>query len=158
MNLRSTGLEFNDVYIVGMEEELFPSQMMLSSRADLEEERRLFYVAITRTKKQVQLSYALNRYRFGRLKACEPSRFIEEVDPRFMEVNKKFGSSAALSSADSYVTKNFVNNLKKDQANRKFGAPPKHTPSSDFVASDTGALAVGMKIEHPKFGFGKVIE
>ncbi|HKZ36485.1 MAG TPA: UvrD-helicase domain-containing protein, partial [Chryseolinea sp.] len=71
------GLEFSNVYIVGLEEDLFPSQMMLSSRADLEEERRLFYVAITRAKKRLFLSYALTRYRFGRLKNCEPSRFLD---------------------------------------------------------------------------------
>ncbi|MEL7146381.1 MAG: UvrD-helicase domain-containing protein, partial [Bacteroidota bacterium] len=73
------GLEFKNVFIVGMEEDLFPSQMMLSSRADLEEERRLFYVAITRAEQKLSLSYALNRYRFGRLKNCEPSRFLEEI-------------------------------------------------------------------------------
>lgn len=150
------GLEFNHVYIVGMEEELFPSQMMLSSRADLEEERRLFYVAITRAKKKLHLTYALNRYRFGRLKNCEPSRFLEEIDPQFMKVNKKFSSSAPLSSAESYVTKNFVQNLKKDQANRKF-ASANHMPSEDFKPSDTSLLEVGMKVEHPKFGFGKVL-
>jgi DNA helicase II / ATP-dependent DNA helicase PcrA len=150
------GLEFNHVYIVGMEEDLFPSQMMLSSRADLEEERRLFYVAITRAKKKLTLSYALNRYRFGRLKNCEPSRFLEEIDPRFIKVNKKFGSRAALSSAESYVTKNFVNNLKKDQSNRKFASAPQHKPSPDFQPSDTSGLQEGMRVEHAKFGFGKV--
>lgn len=150
------GLEFNHVYIVGMEEDLFPSQMMLSSRADLEEERRLFYVAITRAKKKLTLSYALNRYRFGRLKNCEPSRFLEEIDPRFIKVNKKFGSRAALSSAESYVTKNFVNNLKKDQNNRKFASAPQHKPSPDFQPSDTSGLQEGMRVEHAKFGFGKV--
>ncbi|MEQ8882306.1 MAG: 3'-5' exonuclease [Cyclobacteriaceae bacterium] len=150
------GLEFNYVYIVGLEEELFPSQMMLSSRADLEEERRLFYVAITRAKKKLHFSYALNRYRFGRLKNCEPSRFIEEVDPAFIKVNKKFSTTAPLSSAESYVTKNFVNNLKKDQANRKFASAPAHQVTEDFQPSDTSSLAVGMKVEHPKFGFGEV--
>lgn len=150
------GLEFNHVYIVGMEEDLFPSQMMLSSRADLEEERRLFYVAITRAKKKLHLSYALNRYRFGRLKTCEPSRFLEEVDPKYIKVNKKFGSSAALSSAESYVTKNFVNNLKKEQGNRKFASAPAHKPSPDFEPSDTSGLEEGMRVEHAKFGFGKV--
>ncbi|MBV6639896.1 MAG: UvrD-helicase domain-containing protein [Cyclobacteriaceae bacterium] len=150
------GLEFNYVYIVGLEEELFPSQMMLSSRADLEEERRLFYVAITRAKKKLHFSYALNRYRFGRLKNCEPSRFIEEVDPAFIKVNRKFSTTAPLSSAESYVTKNFVNNLKKDQANRKFASAPAHQVSEDFQPSDTSELAVGMKVEHPKFGFGEV--
>ncbi|XOV93819.1 MAG: ATP-dependent helicase [Bacteroidota bacterium] len=150
------GLEFNYVYIVGLEEELFPSQMMLSSRADLEEERRLFYVAITRAKKKLHLTYALNRYRFGRLKNCEPSRFLEEVDPAFIKVNKKFSTTAPLSSAESYVTKNFVNNLKKDQANRKFASAPTHQVSEDFQPSDTTGLTVGMKVEHPKFGFGEV--
>ncbi len=150
------GLEFNYVYIVGLEEELFPSQMMLSSRADLEEERRLFYVAITRAKKKLHFSYALNRYRFGRLKNCEPSRFLEEVDPAFIKVNKKFSTTAPLSSAESYVTKNFVNNLKKDQANRKFASAPAHQVTEDFEPSDTSSLAVGMKVEHPKFGFGEV--
>lgn len=150
------GLEFNYVYIVGLEEDLFPSQMMLSSRADLEEERRLFYVAITRAKKKLHLSYALNRYRFGRLKTCEPSRFLEEVDPQYIKVNKKFSSTAPLSSAESYVTKNFVNNLKKDKANRKFASAPLHQPSPDFKASDTSSLETGMQVEHPKFGFGKV--
>lgn len=150
------GLEFNYVYIVGLEEDLFPSQMMLSSRADLEEERRLFYVAITRAKKKLHLSYALNRYRFGRLKTCEPSRFLEEVDPQYIKVNKKFSSTAPLSSAESYVTKNFVKNLKKDRANRKFASTPTHQPSPDFKPSDTSQLTEGMQVEHPKFGFGKV--
>src|SRR6478735_6151966 len=81
------GLEFKYVYIVGMEEDLFPSQMMLSSRAELEEERRLFYVAITRAQKKLFLSYALTRYRFGRLKNCEPSRFLDDVDAQFIKVS-----------------------------------------------------------------------
>ena len=74
------GLEFSYVFIVGLEENLFPSQMALSSRTDLEEERRLFYVALTRAKKQAYLSYALTRYKWGSLNNCEPSRFIEEID------------------------------------------------------------------------------
>ena len=151
------GLEFNYVYIVGLEEELFPSQMMLNSRADLEEERRLFYVAITRAKKQLTVSYALNRYRFGRLKSCEPSRFIEEIDPRFLKVNKKFSTTSALSSAESYVTKNFVQNLKKDKSNRKFASTPVHTPSADFKPSNMDDLEEGMRVEHSKFGFGEVL-
>ena len=83
------GLEFRHVYIVGLEEDLFPSQMMLSSRADLEEERRLFYVAITQGSKAAVLSYALTRYRFGRLKNCEPSRFLDDVDQSFIKVSSK---------------------------------------------------------------------
>lgn len=150
------GLEFNYVFIVGLEEELFPSQMMLSSRADLEEERRLFYVAITRAKSKLFMSYALNRYRFGRLKNCEPSRFLEEVDPKFIKVNRKFSSSDPVSPGINYVTKNFVNNLKKENTTKKFASHVNHTPSADFEPSDTSNLEAGMKVEHPKFGFGVV--
>ena len=74
------GLEFENVFIVGLEEELFPSSMAMQSRADLEEERRLFYVAITRAKRSCALSYALTRYKWGQLIQAEPSRFIEEID------------------------------------------------------------------------------
>ena len=74
---QSKGLEFPYVYIVGLEENLFPSQMSMTSRADLEEERRLFYVALTRAEKRATLSYALTRYRWGNIIDCEPSSFIE---------------------------------------------------------------------------------
>ena len=95
------GLEFKHVFIVGMEEDLFPSQMMLNSRADLEEERRLFYVALTRAMEKVTLSYALTRYRFGRLKNCEPSRFIEEIDPEFVKVDRKFNRSEPMGNLNN---------------------------------------------------------
>lgn len=75
------GLEFENVFIVGLEEELFPSSMAMQSRADLEEERRLFYVALTRAKRTCSLSYALTRYKWGQLIQAEPSRFIEEINP-----------------------------------------------------------------------------
>ncbi|HEX2618181.1 MAG TPA: UvrD-helicase domain-containing protein, partial [Flavobacteriales bacterium] len=75
------GLEFPYVYIVGLEEELFPNQLAVQSRADLEEERRLFYVALTRAEKRATLSYAISRYKWGNLTSAEPSRFIEEIDP-----------------------------------------------------------------------------
>ena len=151
------GLEFPYVFIVGMEEELFPSQMMLNSRADLEEERRLFYVAITRAKKRLHLTYALNRYRFGRLKNCEPSRFLEEVDPAFLKVNRKYSSPETVSPSGSYFAKNFVKTQKEAAQTKKFTAAPAHTPSDDFKPSDTTNLAAGMKVEHPKFGFGEVV-
>ena len=81
----SKGLEFPYVYIVGMEENLFPSAMSSNTRAELEEERRLFYVALTRAEKQAYLTYAESRYRWGNLNDCEPSRFIEEIDESFIE-------------------------------------------------------------------------
>lgn len=155
----SKGLEFSYVYIVGLEEELFPSQMMLSSRADLEEERRLFYVAITRAKEKLTLSYALNRYRFGNLKNCEPSRFLEEIDPSFIKVNRKFSASDPASPGINYVTKNFVKNVKKENSKKMFANKViNHKPAADFEPSDTSNLAEGMRVEHPKFGFGEVIE
>ena len=97
------GLEFRNVYIVGLEEDLFPSQMMLSSRADLEEERRLFYVAITRAQKGLFLSYALTRYRFGRLKNCEPSRFLDDVDQSFIKVSTKFAGLESTPPSSGYA-------------------------------------------------------
>lgn len=83
---QAKGLEFKQVYIVGMEENLFPSQMALNSRTDLEEERRLFYVAITRAEENLTISYALTRFRHGSLFNCEPSRFIQEIDAHTLEI------------------------------------------------------------------------
>jgi len=78
------GLEFPVVFIVGMEENLFPSMLTVNSRADLEEERRLFYVALTRAEKQAYLTYTQMRYRWGKLIDCEPSRFLEEIDEKYL--------------------------------------------------------------------------
>ena len=146
------GLEFKNVFIVGLEEDLFPSQMMISSRQDLEEERRLFYVAITRAEQKLFMSYALTRYRFGRLKTCEPSRFLEEMDQDFLRMNHKFSapSSPANDYAKSFVSKSL------QTPNRPAPNVIYHKPSSDFVPSDTSNLEEGMKVEHPKFGFGTV--
>ena len=80
------GLEFPYVYIVGLEEDLFPSAMSMNTRSELEEERRLFYVAVTRAEKQVYLTYALSRYRWGKLIDAEPSRFIEEIDDDYLQI------------------------------------------------------------------------
>lgn len=149
----SKGLEFKYVFVVGMEEDLFPSQMMMQSREDLEEERRLFYVASTRAMERLYLSYALTRYRYGRLLNCEPSRFLEEIDPAFVKVNKKISSSLSSSFRDTEGSQGFVG-LKKP-ATRNTTAKV-HTPSPDFRPSNTHNLTEGMKVEHPKFGFGLV--
>ena len=87
------GLEFNCVYIVGLEENLFPSAMNLNSRNDLEEERRLFYVALTRAQRKIYLSYVLSRYRWGKLIESEKSRFIDEIDDDYLENNNRNPSS-----------------------------------------------------------------
>jgi len=151
------GLEFENVYIVGLEEDLFPSQMMLSSRADLEEERRLFYVAITRAKNKLFLSYALSRYRFGRLKNCEPSRFLEEIDPTYVKVNQKFSNVNSTQDSGSFA-KSFVSGMKKTTSSKPVAKKSDYKPSPDFKPSDTSDLKTGMKVEHPKFGFGQVTE
>lgn len=152
------GLEFENVYIVGLEEDLFPSQMMLSSRADLEEERRLFYVAITRAKNKLFLSYALSRYRFGRLKNCEPSRFIDEVDPDFIKVSSNFSNVSSTDESSGNYAKSFVSGMRKTTTSKPIPKRTNYKPSADFAPSDTTGLQEGMKVEHPKFGFGKVKE
>jgi len=163
------GLEFKNVHIVGLEEDLFPSQMMLESRADLEEERRLFYVAITRAEKRLTFSFAESRYHYGRLKICEPSRFLMEVDQGFLTMSKtvtppkprfKGDDTYASRSKDempSAGSMNFVRSLAQKTAQRQVPQPTvTHTPSADFAPSNTAELAVGMKVEHSKFGFGIV--
>jgi DNA helicase-2/ATP-dependent DNA helicase PcrA len=149
------GLEFNQVFVVGIEEDLFPSAMMLNSRADLEEERRLFYVAITRAEKRLTLSFATSRYRFGQLKSCAPSRFLEEIDPRHLQMT----SITANSINAQEQSPAFVGIKPKTGAAPiplRAKAAPAYTPSPDFKPSDTSNLTVGMKVEHPKFGFGAV--
>ena len=150
------GLEFKNVYIVGMEEDLFPSQMMLSSRSELEEERRLFYVAITRAQKKLFLSYAHTRYRFGRLKNCEPSRFLDDISSRFIKVSKKLGGVD--SSPNPNFAKSFVSGMKKTITSQPVAKATAYKPSADFAPSDTSTLKEGMKVEHPKFGFGSVLK
>jgi DNA helicase-2/ATP-dependent DNA helicase PcrA len=83
------GLEFPHVHVVGLEEDLFPNLMAVQSRADLEEERRLFYVALTRAEKRCTLSYAMSRYKWGNLTSSEPSRFIEEIDAKYLELPRQ---------------------------------------------------------------------
>lgn len=148
----SKGLEFPYVYIVGMEENLFPSMLSLNSRADLEEERRLFYVAVTRAEKRVTISYAENRYRWGQLTLCEPSRFIDDIDPRYLDMPQIGGARVSGMPPKNGRPKINVGqrpNLKKINSDT--------SAASDFESSDTSALQVGMQVEHQKFGKGKVI-
>ena len=152
------GLEFKYVYIVGMEEDLFPSQMMLSSRAELEEERRLFYVAITRARKRLFLSYALTRYRYGRLKNCEPSRFLDDVDSRYVKTSTKFASREYAPQTNTQFARSFVSGIKKSVANKPVQRPVTYKTPVDFKPSNTSNLKEGMRVEHPKFGFGSVTQ
>jgi DNA helicase II / ATP-dependent DNA helicase PcrA len=150
------GLEFKYVYIVGLEEDLFPSQMMLSSRADLEEERRLFYVAITRAQKKLFFSYALTRYRFGRLKNCEPSRFLADVEEQYMRVINKRSGVESQPAPNNMYARTLVNSMKKTISTQPVRSSSGYKAPADFTPSDTSQLTSGMQVEHPKFGFGRV--
>jgi DNA helicase II / ATP-dependent DNA helicase PcrA len=168
----SKGLEFPQVYVVGLEENLFPSQMALNSRADLEEERRLFYVAVTRAEKKLHLSYATSRFRFGTLVNCEPSRFLDEIDPKYLELGfakKSAGGHPSFGDERSL----WQSKTSKNEQQGDFFSKPKpastspikttsllakaHVPSDGFAPSDTSKLAVGQEVEHERFGFGKVL-
>jgi DNA helicase-2/ATP-dependent DNA helicase PcrA len=162
----SKGLEFGNVFVVGLEENLFPSQMSLSSRADLEEERRLFYVAITRAEKKLTLSYATSRYRWGTLTSCEPSRFIDEVDAKYLELDFKPQQKAGANpffdderTAWSSRSSDSFSKPKPASATPKTTSilPKAHVPSPGFAPSDTSNLQAGMEVEHERFGFGKVL-
>jgi len=142
------GLEFPYVYVVGLEENLFPSIQSISTRTELEEERRLFYVAITRAEKHLTLCYAESRFRWGQFTITEPSRFLDEIDESLIDRPKKVSMGAKDLFGSSTKTKVPKRNLKSI-----------NTSSSDpsFESSDTGGLQTGMKVEHPKFGKGKVM-
>ncbi|MBS3914093.1 MAG: UvrD-helicase domain-containing protein [Bacteroidetes bacterium] len=160
---QAKGLEFPHVYVVGLEENLFPSQMALTSRQDLEEERRLFYVAITRAEKKLNLTFATSRFRYGNLMPCEPSRFIEEIDNEFLDMNL-----AGLKNEGMFQRFNGPSNGDKDRGKPKTGSVLKQIQKTtsaslppvdpNFQEGDLGALKVGDKVQHQRFGFGMVKE
>ena len=163
------GLEFPYVYIVGLEEDLFPSAMSMNTRAELEEERRLFYVALTRAEERAFLSYTLSRYRWGKLIDAEPSRFIEEIDPQYLDriepkesyqfkplidtsifgdektSKTKFNSAAA---KEKTITSPTPSQLKKL---RIIDLDVPAQPSQEELV-----LTKGMEVEHARFGSGVV--
>lgn len=161
----SKGLEFPVVFIVGLEENLFPSQLSLNSRSELEEERRLFYVAVTRAEKKLHLSYATSRYRWGTLNNCEPSRFLDELNPSCLDLDFKPRSSAVGSedfqservSWQRKETGDVFSKPKPKVVKTTSILPKAHKPTEGFAPSDTSNLQVGMEVEHERFGFGKVI-
>jgi DNA helicase-2/ATP-dependent DNA helicase PcrA len=178
----SKGLEYPYVYIVGLEENLFPSQMALNSRSELEEERRLFYVAITRAEKKATVSYATTRYRFGNIIYCEPSRFIDELDENCVELpldnsNNKFsddvfghspGKLGFSGNKFSGFNQSKQASKAKEEPKQINFAPPKNLiplskrPSNSTVipTSDinlNSSLRVGSVVEHDKFGIGEVV-
>ncbi len=149
------GLEFPAVFVVGMEENLFPSMMALDSREGLEEERRLFYVAVTRAEKYLHLSYASTRFRFGNLLYCEPSRFIEELPPEIVEF-KGLKSRKVKTAAERQADRSSQLKKQLDKLREAKKAGYQHQPSDEFRPDDPAEMQVGMEVEHPRFGFGKI--
>ena len=173
------GLEFKYVYLVGLEDELFPSRMSMNTEQELEEERRLFYVAITRAERRATISYALQRYKWGSPATCRPSRFIKEIDSSFLDMmdsdpDKESNSLLNLSTQNAGFSKNyggFSNPYQKNvpaTPNKIISTQVKSTvPASanvfnepiakQFVECSADEIVEGVQVEHEKFGVGKVV-
>jgi DNA helicase II / ATP-dependent DNA helicase PcrA len=149
------GLEFPYVYIVGLEENLFPSIQSLNSRTDLEEERRLFYVALTRAQQKLFITYSDSRYRWGNLTLCEPSRFIDEIDPSCIEFPQK--PKTKESTKNGFTTPAYGGVNRKNL--KKIGSHTTHSerPSKGNEDTDMELIQTGMQVEHSRFGYGKVL-
>lgn len=151
----SKGLEFPHVYLVGLEENLFPSQMALNSRTELEEERRLFYVAVTRAEKTCTLSYATSRFQWGNLITSERSRFVDEIAPEFLHhETPERGGGRSLSSKS--FDRPFTGGLNKNLGSRSLKPIKKVASSSEKTQSTPDNLKVGFNVEHDRFGKGKI--
>jgi DNA helicase-2/ATP-dependent DNA helicase PcrA len=179
------GLEFKCVFVGGIEETLFPNAMSINSREELEEERRLFYVAVTRAKEKLWLSYANARYRFGSLVQNDPSRFLEEMPDSLLDKTYA-GGGARNNAGNSFNNGSAFARMQRgmgysdaDAAEKKYGPPPtkktsskpsympatppppkvvEHTPSANFEPSDPHDMEAGQTVEHQKFGFGKILK
>lgn len=149
------GLEFPYVYIVGLEENLFPSIQSLGSRADLEEERRLFYVALTRAEKKVHISYSESRYRWGNLTISEPSRFIDEINSNFIAFPRRANMQKMANTG--FTEQRPIPIIRKNL--KKIGNLQSGPPSSEGGASSSPIELIipGAEVEHARFGRGKVI-
>lgn len=149
------GLEFDYVYITGLEENLFPSSLSIGSKRELEEERRLFYVAITRAKKVLTLTHAQTRYRYGSMQFCEPSRFLDELPMSCLKTIAK-----ASAGRGTFARREPKSNPWGERTFQKKSAPSK--PQNDLDISAIGRLAnnndlrPGQRIYHLKFGYGTV--
>lgn len=167
------GLEFPYVYIVGMEEDLFPSGMNMNSRSELEEERRLFYVALTRAEKQAYLTYTQSRYRWGKLIDAEPSRFIEEIDETFLEYLTPITENRYKPLLDADIFDEVDHSklrLKKPVAGKAPTGPteaqlrklrrlkPVASDTDKNFSAEDANLKVGTLVEHVRFGKGKILK
>ncbi len=167
------GLEFKHLVIAGVEEELFPSQMSIDNPKDLEEERRLFYVALTRAEKSALISYAALRYKWGIQNACSPSRFIKEIDTKYLDLPTDFypvlpGTGTGFPEKEKFVPETYRRVMEKrsqpskikmggrQMVNVNQTTSPTTQPPKDFIPSDPEMIKVGTKVEHPRFGIGEV--
>lgn len=172
------GLEFNNIYIAGVEEDLLPSRLSLDSPKDLEEERRLFYVAVTRARKRVILTYARSRYRWGTPIDCSPSRFIKDIDKKYVDhpqekqtftgiVDDKdnIRNADAHKILSKYLSRDSRNNYINVGNNKfvkltdsgTFNSSKSENFSKNFKSDDPDKIQAGMKVEHQRFGIGKVV-
>jgi len=169
------GLEFPVVFIAGLEENLFPSMMSVNTRAELEEERRLFYVALTRAEKVAYMTYSVSRFRWGKIIDCEPSRFLEEIDDDFLEwknlnISARASNNSGLSAdlfGDEPTPQHYQQREKsvarpnprarvepaQPKANFK---PVNQTKNTGSVASNSQGLQIGQVVVHDRFGRGVV--
>jgi|TARA_B100000959_G_scaffold73901_1_gene78583 DNA helicase-2/ATP-dependent DNA helicase PcrA len=151
------GLEFSYVFVVGLEENLFPSLMNLDSRGGLEEERRLFYVAITRAEKRLFLSYALCRFKWGQYIDCRPSRFLEELDAKFIE-KSEIKLSKKQKTKPSYQIFAKIKKPKKSTFSVPRNLKGINTEDSYIKPSSLGDMKAGAKVKHSRFGNGEVLK
>ncbi len=168
----SKGLEFNNVFIVGLEENLFPSGFSgTMTLPELEEERRLFYVAITRSKHHAVLSFAQQRFKWGKTEFCHPSRFIGEIDPQYLDIQNSRFFQHNISGDSSPAVGSFSQNSNLSNQSSTFtrqGSPATlgsnysrgrdAAPAEPFEANDPNSLQVGMYVEHQRFGRGKIVD
>ena len=179
----SKGLEFPYVFVAGLEENIFPSGGWMATESEVEEERRLFYVAMTRAKKVLQLSFAQTRMRNGKHESNQPSRFVREVDPKYVlnpitkeetmarseedSSSRSWGSGQRFSrtgtntygrSGAVVTQKRTPEPVRKPEPMRRVQPVPTRVPDADFEPTPILQLKAGQRIEHNRFGYGQIVE
>lgn len=152
------GLEFKSVFVVGMEENLFPSFMSMETKEGLDEERRLFYVAITRAEQYLTLSFARGRYKFGKLRNDQPSRFLNEISPQHFDTSLSVGGSMSLGTSNRNKNERLTSGVRGNFKRRGTVAAPKFAVDPNtFTPDPPSKVQTGMKVLHLRFGEGRVI-